>query len=68
MHKQGAVKEQLFAWTNSSYSLFATSALLMTLATSTLIWLYGFVNGKDVKKTGTGNAAKKMRTGNVKGE
>ncbi|KAK3697198.1 hypothetical protein LTR37_017599 [Vermiconidia calcicola] len=48
--------------------LFATSALLMTLATSTLIWLYGFVNGKDVKETGTGNAAKKMRSGNVKGE
>lgn len=47
------------------------SALLMALSTALLVWLYGVVNGKeirDVKDIGNGAATKKMRSGNVKGE
>lgn len=53
------------------YRLFAFSALLMTLATSTLVWLYGVVNGKEIRgpqDLGNGSVTKKQRSGNIKGE
>ena len=43
----------------------------MTLSTALLVWLYGVVNGreiKEVKDMGNGSVTKKMRSGNVKGE
>jgi len=36
--------------------LFAFSALLMAVSTSTLVWLYSAVNGVEVKKLGSGNS------------
>ena len=51
--------------------LFGASALLMTMATTLLAWLYGVVNGKElVKKEAlrNGNVTKNARSGNVKGE
>lgn len=47
--------------------LFASSALLMTLSTSTLIWLYGVVNGKEMSDA-EGFANGKTRSGNPKGQ
>jgi hypothetical protein len=43
----------------------------MTFATALLIWLYGVVNGKeikDMKDIGNGSVTKNMRSGNAKGE
>ena len=43
----------------------------MTFATALLIWLYGVVNGKEIKEMrdiSNGSVTKKMRSGNVKGE
>lgn len=50
--------------------LFAFSALLMTLSTASLVWLYGVVNGKEVRELGdlsNGSATRKARSGNAKG-
>lgn len=43
----------------------------MTLSTASLVWLYGVVNGKemrDLKDLRNGNATRGERSGNVKGE
>ena len=56
---------------DGSSSLFALSALLMTLATAWLIWLYGVVNGKVIREMealGNGSFTGKERSGNVKGQ
>ncbi|KAM3415023.1 hypothetical protein BST61_g10160 [Cercospora zeina] len=47
--------------------LFAASALLMTLSTSLLMWLYAVINGRDVGGLAGGNV-QRSRSGNVKGE
>lgn len=50
--------------------LFAFSALLMTLSTALLVWLYGVVNGKDVQdmeNPSNGDVTRKQRSGNVQG-
>ncbi|CAK4012086.1 UPF0641 membrane [Lecanosticta acicola] len=53
--------------TTQRIGLFAFSALLMTFATASLIWLYAIVNGQE--KDGMSNGdIKKARSGNVKGE
>jgi hypothetical protein len=43
----------------------------MTLSTALLVWLYGIVNGREIREVkvmGNGSVTKKMRSGNVKGE
>ena len=45
--------------TGGRVGLFAASAGLMALATGALVWLYGVVNGREVRRA---------RSGNVKGE
>jgi len=55
------------AVTDNSCRLFAASALLMTLATSLLIWLYSVVNGKEVSKLGKGQTNGKAQNGKAKG-
>ena len=57
-----------------THSLFGLSALLMTLSTALLVWLYGIVNGKemkelnDIKDMANGDLTNNMRSGNVKGD
>ena len=56
---------------DTTRSLFGLSALLMTIATASLAYLYGVVNGKemnDIEGFANGTATKRMRSGNVKGE
>jgi len=51
--------------------LFAGSALLMTLSTGALIWLYGVVNGHEMQELGNGDMEKSKTTkqnGHVKDE
>ncbi|WPH01368.1 Hypothetical protein R9X50_00421100 [Acrodontium crateriforme] len=48
--------------------LFAFSALLMTLSTGMLTWLYSAFNGVEVEDLGHGRVNDKARSGNVKGE
>lgn len=47
--------------------LFSTSAMIMTLTTGGLVWLYHLVNGKDGQPRGAGNVHR-ARSGNVKGD
>lgn len=54
--------------THERVGLFAASALLMTLSTSALIWLYGVVNGQDVKDMMRSTVAGREKPGNVKAE
>ncbi|KAK5109829.1 hypothetical protein LTR85_002043 [Meristemomyces frigidus] len=48
--------------------LFAFSALLMTLSTATLTWMYGVVNGKEMQELGNGSIRPKSKgqSGGVK--
>lgn len=66
----GSVWQQEQETTLTAHRLFAFSALLMTLSTVLLAWLYGVVNGKeprDPSVIGHGSATSKSRSGNVKG-
>lgn len=49
-------------------SLFAFSALLMTLSTAALTWLYGMVNGKEVQELGNGEVQPEAKSNSAKTE
>ncbi|EME39728.1 hypothetical protein DOTSEDRAFT_66657 [Dothistroma septosporum NZE10] len=53
--------------TTQRVGLFGFSALLMTTATASLVWLYGYINGKELENTGTRDL-RRTKSGNVKGE
>lgn len=54
--------------TTQRIGLFAFSALLMTLSTTVLIWLYAVVNGKEAQELRNGVLTGRERSGNAKGE
>ena len=53
------------------HSLFAASALLMSLSTAALVWMYDVINGREVREQTNGDIRKvgstERRDGIVKG-